>query len=296
MTAATITQSKEMWYLMRGSGLVALVLLTLTLVGGIVNVRRFATPRWPRAVMALLHRNIALLSAVFLAVHVATAALDSYVPVGWVAAVIPFASRWDRLWVALGTAAVDLMIALVVTSLLRSRIKHRTWRAVHWVAYAAWPLAMVHGFTAGTDSGRSWAQAVYVGALIAVAAAVAWRLRGRSVPTAAAQPSPWRSRSVPTAAAQPSPWRSRSVRTAAAQPSPWRGRSVSTAAAQPSPWRGRSVSTAAAQPSPWRGSSVSTATAQPSPWRGSSVPTPAAQPSPFSAVPARAPVATGGRP
>jgi methionine sulfoxide reductase heme-binding subunit len=168
---------------------VALILLTLTVVAGIVNVRRFATRRWPRAVMALLHRNVALLSAVFLGVHVATAALDSYVPVGWLAAVIPLASRWDRFWVALGTAAVDLMIALVVTSLLRSRMKYRTWRAVHWVAYAAWPLAIVHGFLAGTDSGRGWAQAVYVGALIAVGAALAWRLRGRSVRPAAAQPS-----------------------------------------------------------------------------------------------------------
>jgi hypothetical protein len=94
MTAAALTQSRELWYLMRGSGLVALILLTLTLVGGIVNVHRFATPRWPRAVTALLHRNVALLSAVFLAVHVATAALDSYVPVGWWAAVIPFTSWW----------------------------------------------------------------------------------------------------------------------------------------------------------------------------------------------------------
>jgi DMSO/TMAO reductase YedYZ heme-binding membrane subunit len=183
MTAAALTQSKEMWYLMRGSGLVALILLTLTMVGGVANVRRFATPRWPRAVTALLHRNVALLSVAFLAVHVATAALDSYVPVGWFAAVIPFTSRWDRFWVALGTAALDLMTALVVTSLLRSRLRHRTWRAVHWLAYACWPLAVAHGFTAGTDSGTRWAQAVYVGALISVAAALAWRWRRR--PTSA---------------------------------------------------------------------------------------------------------------
>jgi DMSO/TMAO reductase YedYZ heme-binding membrane subunit len=188
MTAAALTQSKEMWYLMRGSGLVALILLTLTMVGGVVNVRRFATPRWPRAVIALLHRNVALLSVIFLAVHVATAALDSYVPVGWFATVIPFTSRWDRFWVALGTAAVDLMVALVVTSLLRSRLRHRTWRAVHWLAYACWPLAIVHGFAAGTDSGTGWAQGVYVAALISVAAAMAWRLRRPSTPASVLRP------------------------------------------------------------------------------------------------------------
>jgi predicted ferric reductase len=152
-----------------------------------VNVRRFATPAWPRAVTALLHRNVALLSVVFLAVHIATAALDSYVPVGWVAAVIPFTSRWDRFWVGLGTASVDLMIALVLTSLLRARMRYRTWRVVHWSAYACWPLALVHGFVAGTDSGAPWAQAVYVVSLVAVGAAIAWRVRRRSVPAT----GPW---------------------------------------------------------------------------------------------------------
>ena len=109
------------------------------MIGGIINVRRFATPRWPRAVTGLLHRNVALLSTVFLGVHVATAALDSYVSVGWLAAVIPFTSKWDRLWVGLGTAAVDLMVALLVTSLLRARLGYRAWRTIHWLAYACWP-------------------------------------------------------------------------------------------------------------------------------------------------------------
>ena len=183
MIAATLTQSKQLWYVMRGSGLVAVALLTLTMVAGVVNVRRFATPRWPRVVTALLHRNVALLAVTFLAVHVATAALDSFVSVGWLAAVVPFTSAWDRFWVGLGTAAVDLMIALVVSSLLRARMTHRAWRAVHWLAYAAWPLAMVHGFAAGTDSGTTWARAVYVASLVAVGAAIGWRVRRRPART-----------------------------------------------------------------------------------------------------------------
>jgi DMSO/TMAO reductase YedYZ heme-binding membrane subunit len=176
VTATTLTHSKELWYLMRASGLVALVLLTVTMVAGVANVRRFATSRWPRAVNALLHRNVALLATVFLGLHVATAALDTYVSVGWLAAVVPFSSQWDRLWVGVGTAAVDLMVAVLLTSLLRARMTPRTWRAVHWLAYAAWPLAVVHGFAAGTDSGAAWARSVYVVSVLAVAAALVWRL------------------------------------------------------------------------------------------------------------------------
>jgi methionine sulfoxide reductase heme-binding subunit len=199
MTAATLTQSKELWYVMRGSGLVALALLTLTMVAGVVNVRRFATPRWPRVVTALLHRNVALLAVTFLAVHVATAALDSFVSVGWLAAVVPFTSAWNRFWVGLGTAAVDLMIALVVSSLLRARMTHRAWRAVHWLAYAAWPLAMVHGFAAGTDSGTGWARSVYVASLVAVGSAIGWRVRRRPART----PVPLATRFTATAAREP---------------------------------------------------------------------------------------------
>jgi predicted ferric reductase len=194
--AAALTQSKEVWYLMRGSGLIALVLLSLTVMAGVINVRRFATPQWPRAVSTLLHRNISLLAVVFLGVHVATAALDSYVPVGWLASVVPFTSGWDRFWVALGTAAVDLMIAVVATSLLRARLTRRTWRAVHWLAYAAWPLALMHGFAAGTDSGTAWARSVYLASFLAVVAALVWRLWPR--PSSPSEPIPARYPSTAT--------------------------------------------------------------------------------------------------
>jgi predicted ferric reductase len=178
VTAASLTASKEVWYLMRASGLVAVALLTLTTVGGLLNVRRFTTPRFPRAVTALLHRNMALLTVSFLAAHVATAALDSYVVIGPLAAIVPFTSQWDRIGVGLGTASIDMMLAVIVSSLVRARLTHRTWRAVHWLAYAVWPLAMIHGYTAGTDSGTRWGEAVYLISLLAVVAAAAWRLLG----------------------------------------------------------------------------------------------------------------------
>jgi predicted ferric reductase len=176
MTAAA--HSKEIWYLMRGTGFVALLLFTLTMVGGIVNVKRYATPRWPRVVTALLHRNVALLSVVFLALHILTAELDSFVSVGWLAAVVPFTSGWKPMWVGLGTLAVDCFLAIVVTSLLRGHLSQRVWRAVHWLAYVSWPLAVVHGFTSGTDSRTTWARALYVLSIAAVAGAAGWRFLG----------------------------------------------------------------------------------------------------------------------
>jgi sulfoxide reductase heme-binding subunit YedZ len=190
--------SKEIWYLMRGTGMVSLVLLTATLVAGVAGVRRWSSDGWPRAVVAYLHRNVALLAVVFLAVHIVSAMLDPYVSIGWLAAVVPFISHWKSLWVGLGALAVDAMLALVVTSLLRSHLRERTWRAVHWVAYSCWPLALAHGFTSGTDSSTGWARAVYVVAIVVVAGAVAWRLLPRRplvVPASFAAAGP-----VPTAA------------------------------------------------------------------------------------------------
>src|SRR5579875_2755917 len=184
---AAATSSKDIWYLMRGTGFVTLLLFTLTVVGGVVNVKRYARPRWPRVVTSLLHRNVALLAVVFLAVHILTAELDSYVKIGWLAAVVPFTSAWKPMWVGLGTLAVDCTLAVVVTSLIRSRLNLRVWRAVHWLAYVSWPLAVVHGFSSGTDSGTAWARALYILSIGVVALAAGWRLLGHpiAIPTPA---------------------------------------------------------------------------------------------------------------
>jgi sulfoxide reductase heme-binding subunit YedZ len=155
--------------------MVSMILLTLTMVGGIVNVKRLATPRWPRFVNFMLHRNVSLLAVVFLAVHIGTALLDSKVSIGWQAAVIPFSAKWSLFWVGLGTLSLDLVVALVVTSLLRSRMSRNAWRAVHWFAYACWPLAVAHGLGAGTDSSSAWAIGAFAASIAAVVGAVVWR-------------------------------------------------------------------------------------------------------------------------
>lgn len=165
-----------LWYLTRGTGLVALVLLTATVALGVMTNSRWQRPGWPRFASLGLHRNISLLTVVFLAVHILTAELDTFAPVGWPAAVVPFSSTYRPLWLGLGTVAFDLLLALVVTSLLRGRLGLRAWRAVHWLAYLSWPVALIHGLGTGTDARLWWFQTLGAGCVLVVVAVVGSRL------------------------------------------------------------------------------------------------------------------------
>jgi sulfoxide reductase heme-binding subunit YedZ len=165
-----------LWYTTRATGLVSLLLLTATAVLGVIGTARFATTRWPRLVTAGLHRNLALLAVGFLSVHILSAILDTYVTIGWVAAIVPFTSGYRPLWVGLGTCALDLFLAMILTSLLRDRIGYRAWRVVHWAAYAAWPIALWHALGTGTDDRVRWVLALDALCALAVLAAVWWRL------------------------------------------------------------------------------------------------------------------------
>jgi len=139
------------WLATRATGELSLVLLTAVVVLGIATARGWAHERWPEAVVTLLHRNVSLLSVVFLAVHIGTTVLDGFVPIGWIDVVIPFAQSYRTLWVGLGTVAFDLLVTVIVTSLLRHRIAPRAWKLVHLLSYVLWAVAIVHGLGAGTD-------------------------------------------------------------------------------------------------------------------------------------------------
>jgi DMSO/TMAO reductase YedYZ heme-binding membrane subunit len=183
-----MSSTPALWYLTRGSGIVTLVLLTATVILGITTSTRWATPRWPRFVTLGLHRNLSLLVLVFLALHVATMVVDGYVPIRWLDAVVPFGSAYRPFWVGLGAIALDLLVAVAVTSLLRARLGHRAWRTVHWLAYACWPVALLHGLGAGSDSGQAWMPAIDAIAVGSVMVAVWWRLGTLDPP--AGKPSP----------------------------------------------------------------------------------------------------------
>ncbi len=164
------------WYLTRATGIVALCLLTCAVVLGVTNVSRFASERWPRFVIDGVHRRVALLSVVFLAIHVTTTIMDGYVPVTLFDVLVPFHSPYRTFWVGLGTIACDLLLALVITSLLRVRLGYNAWRSVHWLAYACWPVAVLHGAGTGTDFRQLWMFAIDAACVLAVIGAVGVRL------------------------------------------------------------------------------------------------------------------------
>jgi DMSO/TMAO reductase YedYZ heme-binding membrane subunit len=163
------------WYLTRSSGVVALVLLSLTLAIGVLDVARVGGPRWPRFVVDGIHRTVSLLAVVFLAVHIATAVLDSFAPISVVDAFVPFTGTYRPLWLGLGALGSDLLIAIALTSVARRRLGHRAWRATHWLAYACWPLAVVHGFGTGTDVAGLWLELINAACVLGVLGAVCLR-------------------------------------------------------------------------------------------------------------------------
>ena len=184
MTLASVN-SHALWYLTRATGLVSLLLLSATVVLGLIGARRWASRSWPRFVTAGLHKNLSLLAVAFLAVHIVTAVTDSFVTIRWLNAFVPFTGTYRPVWLGLGAVAADLLIALILTSLARGYIGYRAWRAVHWSAYGCWPIALIHGLGTGTDAGHGWALIVLLGCLGAVCAAIWWRVTaGEAVTTA----------------------------------------------------------------------------------------------------------------
>ena len=171
------------WYLMRASGVTTTLLLTAVFALGVATTKRWHPSRLPRFVTVALHRNVSLLAVVFLALHIGTAVADPYAHVGLLAAVVPFTAGRRALWVGLGAASLDLVAALVVTSLLRRHVGLRTWRIVHWAAYLVWPLALTHGLGIGSDAGALWLQTVNAVCIAFVAFVVLWRLRGAGAGT-----------------------------------------------------------------------------------------------------------------
>jgi sulfoxide reductase heme-binding subunit YedZ len=170
-----------LWYATRGAGAVTLVLLTASVVLGIGEVRRWRPAGAPRFAVASLHRTLSLLALVVLVVHIVTTILDPFPRIGLLTAAIPFATNYRPLWMGLGTLASDLIVALIVTSLVRRRLGYRAWRGLHWLAYACWPVAVLHGLGTGSDAKTTWMLALTLGCVGAVVVALANRLAARGI-------------------------------------------------------------------------------------------------------------------
>lgn len=174
--AIVVTSSTPLWYTTRATGLVALVLLTAAMAAGLLSSVRFEQRNWPRFVTLGLHRNLSLLALAFTVLHVLTTVLDSFVSIPLQDVFIPFIGTYRPFWLGLGAISFDLMLALIITSLVRTRMGLRSWRLVHWTAYACWPIAVVHGLGTGTDTPVRWVLALTAVCVLVIVLLTLWRL------------------------------------------------------------------------------------------------------------------------
>ena len=178
--------TNALWYAGRGFGVSALVLFSLVVALGMTLRTGRPVAGLPRFAVAEVHRTVSLTALGLVLLHVLTLLADPYAQLRLVDAAMPFLGRYRPLWVGLGTVALDLVVLLVVSSLLRRRIGLRTWRALHWAAYLCWPVAVLHAAGSGTDRHSSWLLFVLVGCCLLVAAAALRRLAAPPQP----QPRP----------------------------------------------------------------------------------------------------------
>ena len=174
-----------LWYATRGLGTAALVVLTGCVVLGIGTALRWSGGSTPGFVVAGLHRNLSLFAVLLVAVHVATTLLDPFAQISLRDAVLPFGAAYRPVWLGLGVAAFEVLLAVAATSLLRGLLGLRRWKLIHWAAYASWPLAVFHGLGTGSDASSPWLIAVTAACLAAVGLVLADRLlagRLRSLP------------------------------------------------------------------------------------------------------------------
>ena len=175
--AAAANSPSWFWYATRGLGTATLIVLTGTVVLGIVTSTRWIGESTPAFVAADMHRNLSLLGMCLLAVHVITTVLDPFANISVRDVLIPVGAAYRPVWLGLGVAAMWVLIGVVASSLLRDRIGPRPWRWIHWAAYASWPLAVIHGLGTGSDARAPWLIAVVTSCVAAVVFALVFRLR-----------------------------------------------------------------------------------------------------------------------
>lgn len=177
-----LTSNPVDWYAARAAGIVAYILLTSVVAVGISLAGRLPGRgrwrRWPRFAVEDVHRAGGLLVGAFIAIHVLTIAIDSFLPFSVGQLAVPLTSTYRPIWVALGIVAAELLLALAVTNHYRDRMPRRWWRAAHYANFAVWAGATLHGMGSGTDRSAPWMVAVYAVAVAAVTGAIAWRVAG----------------------------------------------------------------------------------------------------------------------
>jgi sulfoxide reductase heme-binding subunit YedZ len=163
--------SATAWYIARSSGIVAYLLLSASVVLGALMAGR-AKFTWPRFAVEEVHRFLALLAGVFIAVPGLALLLDTVVPISLAQELVPFASPYRPFAVGLGVLAAELLAAVGITNLYRSRLPHTVWRRAHYLTLAVWALATIHGFLAGSDRLDPWFAGIATATVTSVAIVV----------------------------------------------------------------------------------------------------------------------------
>jgi predicted ferric reductase len=142
---------KVWWYATRSAGIVAWVLLALSVLWGLaLSTKAFGKrprPNW----LLDLHRFLGGLAVIFTGVHVVAIVLDSFVAFSPLNVVVPFTGTWHPAAVAWGIVAMYGLVAVEITSLLRKRISKQAWRMTHYLSFPLFAIATIHVLTAGTD-------------------------------------------------------------------------------------------------------------------------------------------------
>jgi methionine sulfoxide reductase heme-binding subunit len=161
------------WILARATGLTAYALLTTSILAGLTVKSRLLGTRVKAAAAADVHRFVSLLALGTIAVHGIVLTLDQTVRMPFVALLVPGLSPYRPLATGIGVLAAELMLVVYVSFALRRRIGARNWRRLHYVTFAVFGAATVHGLAAGTDK---WAFGLYASSVAAVATLTAWRV------------------------------------------------------------------------------------------------------------------------
>ena len=164
------------WEMIRASGLTAVVLLTVSVAMGIsVNVRALDAVM-KRAWVNEAHSFVSILSLAVMVLHLILVVINRHVPITLAESLFPGVADWRPAALALGTASLYLSAVLILSSYFKSAIGHRTWRAIHYAGFLGWIAAMLHGVTAGSDTGVVWMQYLYLGSFSVVLFLTAFRV------------------------------------------------------------------------------------------------------------------------
>jgi methionine sulfoxide reductase heme-binding subunit len=173
-----VSSNPAIWYAARASGVAAYVVLSIVVCLGMTVGGKAQTRRWPRFSIEDVHRFGGLLVGSLIGVHILAIAADSFLPFSLTQLLVPFTSSYRPLWTGLGIAAAELLLALAITNHYKRRLPYRFWRKAHYLNFAVWGFASVHGLMGGTDRGAAWLAILYGLSVASVLMLLVWRVGG----------------------------------------------------------------------------------------------------------------------